>query len=413
MSLIAYKYRLYPNKDQKILLEKHFGCARFVYNQALKEKSEKYRTKKESISINKLILKLKDIKRDQEFEWLKEVNSQTLQSSLRNLDVAFQRFFKKKSRYPKFKKKSKKQSAIFPQNNEVDFDSGKFYCMKFREGIPAKFHKTFKGKIKTCTISKTKSEKYYVSILVEDGKILPDESEVELDKILGIDIGLKDFAALSNGDKIKNPKFLKKKLKKLRRFQRNLSKSRKGSKNRNKKRIKLAKQHEKVSNSRSDFLHKISKKIVDNQNYSSFAVESLDIKRMLKNKFLSRQISDSGWGIFFQYLKYKTERDGKNFIKIGQFEPSSKTCSNCGSVFKELTLDIRSWKCECCGTEHDRDINAAINIRNFAFRSISVLREPQKLTPVEDQTSITKNSSKYFSNKSVPANQEAPSFKAG
>ena len=413
MSLIAYKYRIYPSKEQKILLEKHFGCSRFVFNQALKEKSERYKTKKESISINKLILKLKDTKRTQEFEWLKEVNSQTLQSSLRNLDVAFQRFFKKKSRYPKFKKKSSKQSAIFPQQNKVDFENGKFYCMKFREGISAKFHEIFEGKIKTCTISKAKSEKYYVSILVEDGEIFPNESKVELDKILGIDVGLKDFAVLSNGHKIKNPKFLKKKLKKLRRFQRNLSKSRKGSANRNKKRIKLAKQHEKVSNSRNDFLHKISKKIVDNQDYSSFAVESLDIKKMLKNKFLSRQISDSGWGIFFQYIKYKAERVGKNFLKIDQFEPSSKTCSNCGNVFRELTLDIRIWKCDCCGTNHDRDVNAARNIRNFAFRSINVLREPQKLTPVEEQTSIFRNSSEYSEDKSVPMNQEAPSFKAG
>ena len=413
MSLIAYKYRIYPNNDQKVLLEKHFGCSRFVYNQALSEKSERYKTKKESISINKLILKLKDTKKIREFEWLKEVNSQTLQSSLRNLDVAFQRFFKKKSGYPRFKKKSKKQSAIFPQNNKVDFENGKFYCMKFREGISTKFHKTFKGKIKTCTISKTKSEKYYVSILVENEEYSPEKSDIQLHKILGIDVGLKDFAILSNGDKIKNPKFLKKKLAKLKRFQRKLTKSKKGSKNRGKKRIKLAKQHEKVSNARNDFLHKTSKKIVDNQDYSSFAVESLDIKRMLKNKLLSRQISDVGWGTFFEYLRYKCERVGKNFIKIGQFKPSSKTCSNCGYVFKELTLNIRNWKCKKCGAVHDRDHNAAINIRNFAFESLIVLREPQKLTPVEDQTSIIKNSSEYFDNKSDPMNQEAPSFKAG
>lgn len=412
MQYIAYKFRLYPTENQKCLLAKHFGCARFVFNNALEEKIKNYKENKKSVSVNSLINQLKDLKNNPDYHWLREVNSQSLQSSLRNLDTAYQRFFKKLAKFPRLKKKDRKQSAIFPQNNKVDFENGKFFCMKFREGIKTKFHRTFEGRIKTCTISKTKTEKYFVSILVEEQCSEVIQKKIETAKTLGIDLGIKDFAVFSNGQKIKNPKFLNNKLKKLKRSQRKLSKSQKGGKNRSKRKLTVAKQHEKISNSRQDFIHKVTRKIVDNQDYNSYAVEDLNINGMIMNRKLSRQISDLGWGMFLTILKYKAERVGKNLIKIDRFFPSSKTCSNCGNVFKELTLNIRNWKCECCGTNHDRDINAAINIRNFAFRSINVLREPQKLTPVEDLTSGTERRNS-LSFKSNPMKQEAPSFKAG
>lgn len=364
--MLAYKYRLYPTKEQKVLLAKHFGCTRWIYNKCLALKTESYQIDKKNLSrfaIQSLFTKWKD---KEETKWLKEVNSQSLQVALLHLDIAFTNFFKKKGNYPKFKGKSNDQSFSFPQGGAVDFSKNRFYCPKFREGIKCIFSRQFTGKIKTCTISQTPSGKYFVSILVDSSFEKPNQLPIEEDKILGIDLGIKDFATFSNGTKCPNSRFLNKKLKQLKRASKNHSRKSKGSKNKNKSRKKLAIIHEKVANCRKDFQHKLSYQIAENQSYTSVAVETLNINGMLKNRRLARHISDAAWFQFKTFLKYKLERRGKRLLEIGTFEPSSKKCS-CGEINKELSLNDRIWTCKKCGTTHDRDILAARNIKTFAF----------------------------------------------
>ena len=398
----AYKYRLYPNQDQEVLLAKHFGVCRYIYNRGLDIRSESYKDSKKSVNmfqISKMVTEWK-----KELTWLKEVNSQSIQSSLRNLDVAFTNFFKKKSKYPNFKSKHHKQSFSCPQNCDVDFKTGKFFCPKFKNGIKCVFHKKFQGKIKTCTISKTKTGKYYVSILVEVESQKTEKIKPTLDKNLGIDLGIKDFATFSDGTKIKNPKHLKWKLKSLRRQQRKLSRKKKGSNNRNKQRIKVARIHEKVSNARLDFLHKLSHSIAENQSYTSVSMEKLNIQQMVKNKYLSRNIMDCGWYLFQTLLEYKLDDRGKSLMLIGQYEPSSKKCNKCSTLNNKLKLRDRIWTCKNCGSVHDRDLNAAINIKNLAFAENDTKSQIGKELP---------ESTLLETNNSWSLKEEAPSFKRG
>ena len=362
----AYKYRIYPTKNQKTFLDKHFGAVRWVYNYAFAKKIEFYTKEKKTLSRFDIQKEIVLLKKQEKTFWLKEVNSQSLQSSLVNLDIAYTKFFKEKCGFPKFKSKKSKQSIQFPQLTKVNFELNKLYVMKFREGIKCKFSRTFNGKIKTTTISKNKTDKYFVSILVEEE--IPEivKLKPEIKTAIGIDLGIKSFLVTSNGDKFNNPTYLKKSLKKLKRQQQKLSRKKKGSNNRIKQRLKVAKVHEKVSNQRHDFLHKISRELVNDNQINTYCIEKLNIQDMLKNKNLAQYISDAGWYTFITYLKYKSEWAGKNVLQIGQFEPSSKTCSICGIINHNLKLKDREWICKC-GTEHDRDINAAINIKNFAF----------------------------------------------
>jgi putative transposase len=366
VSYKAFKYRLYPNENQKELLEKHFGCVRYVYNKALSLKNQFYQENKENLTRRKISEKVTSWKKEEETKWLKEVNSQSLQFALINLETAFVNFFKKKANFPKFKKKSNRQSFSCPQSCNVDFENSRFFLPKFKEGIKCVFHRSFEGKIKTCTVSKTPTGKYFVSILVDLQNEETEKLPISEETCLGIDLGIKNFATFSNGEKIENPKFLEKKLKKLKRENRRLSRKKKGSKNRNKQRVKLAKQYEKVTNYRKDFQHKVTRKIVDNQNYTSVSLETLGIKDMLKNNKLSRQISDAAWFQFKTFLKYKLEEKGKSLLEIGRFEPSSKMCS-CGNINTDLKLSDRTWTCKSCNTSHDRDVLAANNIKKFAF----------------------------------------------
>ena len=360
----AYKYRIYPNKEQQILLNKHFGCARFLYNWGLKKKNESYQRTGKSPSCFDLTKELVSMK--SEYEWLKEVNSQSLQMSLRNLDNAFQRFFKKQARYPQFKRKFKKQSCQFPQASSVDFENGRLYLMKFREGIKCKFHRQFDGKIKTITVSMNPSGKYFASIIVQTDEELPPKCNPKRHNSVGVDLGIKHFATISNGEKIDNPRYLKKLEKRLARKQKQHSKKKKGSSNRNKLRKQVAKIHEKISNQRKDFLHKISKRLIDEN--QAVCLEDLNISRMIKShKYkLAKCISDVGWRTFRTFLEYKADWYGKNVLIIGKFDPSSKMCDKCGHLNNNLKLSDRHWICNC-GTHHDRDILAAKNILNFAF----------------------------------------------
>jgi len=361
--LKAYKYRLKPTKDQIILLEKHIGSCRYIYNWALNLKIKTYEQTGKSISqfdINKQITILK-----KENEWLKEVNSQSLQGMTRNLESAFTRFFREKNGFPNFKsKKNPIQSFPVPQHYYADFEKGIVKLPKIGE-VKAVLHRSFEGTLKTATVSRSATGEYYISILVDDEKEPPEKQEFSEPTTVGIDVGVKDFAILSTGEKVENPKYLKNSLKRLKVLQKRVSRKQKGSKNREKAKQILAKLHEKISNQRNDFQHKLSFKLVsENQ---ALAVETLNVKGMIKNHHLAQAIGDSAWSSFVTKLEYKAEWYGKTLLRIGQFEPSSKVCNVCGFHNSELTLKDREWTCPDCKTKHDRDINAAINIKKFAL----------------------------------------------
>ncbi|WP_235809546.1 transposase [Methanofollis ethanolicus] len=302
----------------------------------------------------------------EEHPWLKDVNSQSLQSANKNLDNAFTRFFREKKGFPRFKsKKNPVQSFQVPQSYSVDFDQRWIKLPKISK-IRTIFHRIFTGKMKYATVSVTSTGKWFVNILVDDGKPEPEPAPFSLDTTLGIDVGLKDFATLSTGEKVENPRYLKTSLQRLKVLQRRVSRKVKGSKNREKAIQRLARCHEKIANQRNDFLHKISNRIVsENQ---AIAVESLNIDGMMKNHHLAQGIGDVSWYAFFTMLEYTCRTYGKTLLKIGRFDPSSKICSKCGYLKQDLALSDREWVCPDCGTHHDRDINAAINIKKFALQ---------------------------------------------
>ncbi len=370
----SYKYRLYPTNDQKVLLEKHFGATRFVFNWALESKIKFYKETGKGISKFSLNKELTSFKKQEEYNWLYEVNAQSLQESITNLDSAYTNFFRKQSKFPKFKSKNNNhQSFSCPQNNKVNFDKSLLFIPKFKEGIKIKIDRTFIGKIKTVTISRTPTNKYFASILVETPENLPVKPELNIEKAVGLDLGLKSFITLSDGQKFDNPKFIKKSTKKLIRQFRKFSHKKRGSNNKSKQRIKLARLYEKITNQRNDFLQKLSTKLIKESQFETFCIENLNISGMVKNHSLAKAISDSGWATFIKFLTYKSNWYGKNIIQIGRFEPSSKVCNECGTINQKLTLSDRTWTCPC-GAILDRDINAAKNIKDFAFF-------PQNLLP--------------------------------
>ena len=365
--LRAYKYRLYPNSEQCIALSKNFGCVRWVYNWALSRKIEAYQKENRSLSIFALSKELPKLKAAEETKWLAEADSQALVMSLRNLDNAFTRFFREKKGFPNFKsKKSNRQSFQIPQRVKVDFEKRKIILPKIG-AVRAKLYRKFDGKIKTVTISKTPSGKYFASVLVEtDEKPLP-KPEIRYETTIGVDLGLTHFAILSSGEKIENPKYLQKSLKRLKFLQRRLSRKKAGSKRRDKARIRVAKLHERITNQRNDFLHKLSIRLIrENQ---TIALETLNVQGMMQNHRLAQSIGSASWSRFVEFLRYKAEWYGRNIVFVGRFEPSSKLCSVCGFHNSELTLADRTWICPSCQTEHDRDVNAATNIRKFALQS--------------------------------------------
>ena len=369
MMLIAFKYRLYPDEGQREMFLKHFGACRFVYNLSLDQKIKTYETGKTTLSCYDLNAMLPDLKK--EFEWLKEVNSQSLQQTNRNLDSAFKRFFREKKGFPKFKsRKNPLQAFGIPQNYIVDFDNNRVKLPKIG-WIKTKLSKTFEGISKTATVSMTATGKFFISILVDDGKETPKKEQFGYDSTIGLDVGIKDFVTMSDGTKIDNPKFLKDSIQRLKVLQRRLSKTKKGSNNRDKARYNVALQHEKIMNQRKDFLHKVSSKAVsDNQ---AIAIETLNVTGMMKNHCLAQAIGDVSWSEFFRQLDYKCEWYGKTLLRIGQFEPSSKICSVCGSINDDLKLSDREWTCAGCGTLHDRDVNASINIKKFALQDQNLI----------------------------------------
>lgn len=359
--LKAYKFRIYPSKDQKHSLAKAFGSCRFLYNKALEFRKNLYESQKISASYSYLATKFL-IPLKHEFIFLKETPSQSLQQSLKHLDNAYSNFFRRIKKgetpgFPKFKSKFSRQSISFPQFVKVDFKSSIITLPKIGRIISV-FHRKFDGDIKTCTVSKEPTGKYFISILVDNNLPLPEKSN---GKIIALDLGIKNFLTDSNGNVISNPKFYNKYLHKVRKVQRVLSLKTKGSNNYNKTKLRLALIHEKICNSRNDFLHKLSSNIInDNQ---VIIIEDLAVKELLEksHKTLSRNIGDVSWSMFVGMLKYKAEWKGKNIVQIGRFEPSSKLCSECGKINLQLKLKDREWECSC-GALHDRDKNAAKNI---------------------------------------------------
>lgn len=360
MMLKTYKYRIMPTKAQQELINKHIGSCRFVYNLALETKQTAYAGNKVNLDCFDLMKQLPDLKR--ECAWLKEINSQSLQQAIAHLDNAFTKFFKGQTGFPKFKKKCAKESFNIPQNIIIDTENNKLIVPKFKEGINIILHRDFKGIIKQATISKTPTEKYFTSILVENNILISTKANIEINSTIGIDLGIKSFLVTSDGQKFDNPKYLRNSQSKLKYIQSKYSKYN-GKKARNKLRIL----HEKVANQRKDLLNKISIQLI--KNHDSVAIENLNINGMLQNHCLAQSISDVSWGMFVEMLKYKADWYGKNIIQIGRFEPSSKTCHVCGKINKNLELKNRVWTCNICGTVHDRDNNAAINIKNFALKN--------------------------------------------
>lgn len=367
----AYNFKLYPNKEQEILIAKTFGCVRFVYNKMLAERKELYEKHKDNKEELKNCKFPTPAKYKKEFEWLKEVDSLALANAQMNLQTAYNNFFRdKKIGFPKFKSKKKNRNSYSTNNvnNSIRIEKEKIKLPKLGY-VKIKLHRQIidSHKIKSCTISKSPSGKYAVSILVEfEQYIKPIEPEKE--NVLGLDMDMKRFYTDSQNITADYPRFYRRALEKLQKQQRKLSKMEKGSSNRKKQRIKIAKLHEKVSNCRKDFLHKKSKELADR--YDVIGIEDLNMKAMSRCLNLGKSVFDNGWGMFTSFLKYKLEDLGKQLVKIDKWFPSSKKCNECGYINRDLELSDREWECPCCGKNLARDYNAAKNIRDEAIRLV-------------------------------------------
>lgn len=381
----AYKYKLKPTVKQQRMLSQAFGNARFIYNWGLNRKKVSWENEKKNIGYVQLAKELTELKKDSEHLWLNDCACESLQQSLRNLDNAYTRFFKAKKGFPKFKSKKNKHDSVKFINN-VSFNFEKMVVHVPRVG-KVKFleNRKFESdtKLGTLTVTRDRCGDYWCTIVVDDGKPNIPKAKVCEETSVGIDLGIKDYAILSDGTKYGNPKFLEKGQKRLAGLQQGLSKKTKGSKNYEKQRIRVARQHRRIANRRSDFIHKLTTDLV--HRFDTICMENLDVKGMMENvtHVMANSIASAAWNEFKRQIEYKTEMYGKNIILIGRFEPSSKTCHKCGYVNKDLTLSDREWVCPVCGERHDRDVNAAQNIKTFALHPQAQVGFERKLEKYE------------------------------
>ena len=365
----AFKFRIYPNKTQQVLLQKSFGCARFVYNHFLAKRIEKYKQDKSNMSYNQCSKELTILK--QELEWLKEPDKDALQKALKDLDVAYKNFFlRPEAGFPKFKSKRDRNKSYRTSctNGNIKFLGTKIQLPKLGKVRIRDKRMQIEGKILNATISQNPDGKYYVSICCTD---VPSVILKHANYSVGIDLGLKEFAITSDGIKYANHKYLAKSLKRLKFLQKSLSRKTKGSSNRNKARIKVARMHQKIANQRRDFLQKLSTEIIRFNDL--VCLEDLQVKNMVRNHKLAQAISDVSWSEFIRMLRYKAEWYGRKIVRIDKFFPSSQVCHCCGHKNSETKdLSVREWTCPQCGAVHDRDVNAAINILNEGLQMTGV-----------------------------------------
>ena len=375
---IAYKYKLEPSRKQQQKLLQAMGNARFIYNWGLAKKRDAWNNNKERLSFVELSAMVTDMKKLPEYQWLGLCGRQCLTQSLRNLDNAFTRFFKKQGGFPVFKNKKSKQAVKFEKPPKMDFERNRVQISTIG-WIKMNRNRSFDQynvKFGTTTIYRDTCGTFWCVILINDNKPFPSKAKVEEGSAVGVDFGIKTYATLSDGAKVENPKFLEKTERRLRLLSRRLARKQKGSKNRERARLKLSAYHRHIANKREDFTNKLSTEWV--KKYDTICLEDLNISGMTKNHCLARAIESAAWSQMVRKLAYKAEWYGKNLIFIGRFDPSSKMCSTCGHINKDLKLSDRVWVCPQCGESHDRDVNAAMNIKTFGLH-------PQALVGMENK----------------------------
>jgi putative transposase len=355
-------YPLYPTKGQHKSLLRIFGACRWVQNSMLELRSRAHKEFSCSITLKDTKTLLSELKSESATKWLSEIPSQPLQESVIDLDNAFQKFFRGEAKYPRFKKRNANQSFRLPQPKvKWGKKQGRIFIPNFKTWIRFDATRPVSGEVKGATIAMDQIGKFSVSFVVHEDI----QRQTVAKGQVGIDLGLKDFGVISNGEKVAHPKYFRVAEKKLKRLQRKLSRKQKGSKNRIKARLRVAKLHKYIANQRADFLHKLSRKIVDENQV--IAMETLNVKGMVRNRHLAKSISDSGWGMFVSMVKYKSIWAGRSLRLIDQWSPSSKMCGECGLLNEAFTLSDREWICESCGVIHDRDLNAAKNILKIGW----------------------------------------------
>lgn len=370
----AYKFKIKPNDKQQALLSQFFGCTRFIYNWGLEQKTNAYKENGSSLTYMHLAKQLTQLKQQQDYQWLNTCTNEGLQQSLRNLESAFTAFFRKKAKYPNFKSKKKSKDSIkFINSVHFVFDNWKVKLPKLGWVDLCK-NKTWNQnacKQGTVTVSKDKCGTYWLSVLIDNQQSNQQKKPIATETAVGIDLGIKDYAILSDGTKYSNPKHLDKSQKMLAHWQKCFARTKQGSKNHEKARIKVAKTYRKITNQRTDFIQKLSTDLV--KRFDTICLEDLNVKGMEQNHNLAKAITDAAWSEFVRELEYKSEWYGNNIVFIGRFEPSSKLCHNCGYINNDLKLSDREWICPECGEVHDRDINAAINIKTIALEKQNLI----------------------------------------